>query len=411
MSERATSVRGGGKLRVIGSIVVCGVLIGVAAVVTHWIYSTEPTAQSETATRRSAALVETIVAERGSYRPRLEVLGTVEAAQDIILSPRVSGQIISLEPAFVPGGLVDEGQRLLQIDPSDFERVLTRRQSELEQVKASLDIEQGRQDVARLEFELLGEEIDPANRSLVLREPQIETIRAQLEAAQAAVEQAKLDLERTTVKAPFHAQILRRSANVGSQVAPGDELARLVGVDEYWITAAVPLRHLRWITFEQEGQPGSPVSILHTTAWEPGVTRQGRVSQQIGNVDQESRLASVLVTVSDPLGLETSGPPLILGAIVELHIEGRRLDDVIRLDRDYLRQGDTVWVMSNGALEIRPVQVAFRDAEHAYIRSGIDEGEDVVTTALATVTEGLELRREGDPEESETGSNREAPAP
>jgi len=35
--------------------------------------------------------------------------------------------------------------------------------------------------------------------------------------------------------APFDAQILNRSVNVGSQVAPGDELGRLVGVEEYWI--------------------------------------------------------------------------------------------------------------------------------------------------------------------------------
>ncbi|MEC9373381.1 MAG: efflux RND transporter periplasmic adaptor subunit [Planctomycetota bacterium] len=375
------------------TLAVCFTLLGGAAGVNYLIFASEPTAQSEAATRRSAALVETIAVSRGDYRPRLDVLGLVEPARDVVLSPRVSGQIIGLEDAFVPGGLVEEGQKLLEIDPADFKRVLTARMSEMKQVEANLAIEQGRQIVARQEFELLGAEIDPENRALVLREPQIESIRAQLEAAKAAVEQAQLDLDRTEVRAPFDAQILNRMANVGSQVSPGDALGRLVGIDEYWVMASVPLRDLRWLTFPKDGQEGSRVLVRQTTAWAPGVVREASVSRLIGNVDQETRLARVLVTVPDPLARETDAPPMILGTIVELQIEGRQLEDVIRLDRAYLRQNDTVWVMVDDALQIRSAEVVFRDARFAYIRSGIDEGEQVVTTSLATVTEGLPLRR------------------
>ena len=378
------------------TVFICVLLIGAAAGGTYLIYSTEPTAQSEGATRRTAALVETITVSRGDERPVLEVLGLVEPARDVVLSPRVSGQIVELEPAFVPGGLVEAGQSLLRIDPADFERALTTREAEMRQVEATLAIEQGRQEVARKEFELLGEEIDSANRALVLREPQIESIRAQLQAARSAVEQAKLDLDRTTVDAPFDAQIITRTCNVGSQIAPGDALGRLVGVDEYWIMASVPLRDLRWINFPKDGETGSPVRIRHTTAWDTGVFRDGAVARLIGAVDQRSRLARVLITVPDPLARKTDGPPLILDTIVEVRIEGEPLDDVIRLDREYLRQNDTVWVMTEGELDIREVEVVHRDAIYAYIRSGIEAGEQVLTTSLATVTEGLPLRREGD---------------
>jgi RND family efflux transporter MFP subunit len=398
-------------LRAVVTVVVCVVLIGAAAGATYLIYSTEPKAQRETVTRRSAALVETTIATRGAYRPRLEVLGVVEPARDIVLSPRVSGEITHLESAFVPGGLVGAGQELLKIDPADYEQALTARQGQLKQIEASLAIEQGRQEVARREFELLGEEIDSANRALVLREPQIESIRAQLQSATAAVEQARLDLERTTVTAPFAAQILSRNANLGSQVAPGDELARLVGIDEYWVMASVPLRDLRWIRFPQDGENGAPVQVRHVTAWGPNALRDGFVARLIGNVDQQSRLARVLVTVPDPLARDTDGPPMILGTIVQLQIEGRPLTDIVRLDRAYLRQNDTVWVMVDGKLDIRDVEVIFRDADHAFIRDGIEEGEHVVTTNLATVTEGLALRLEGDasPESSGVTSDEAAP--
>jgi len=338
------------------------------------------------------------------------MLGLVEPARDVVLSPRVSGQIISVEPAFVPGGIVEAGSPLLRIDPADYERALTSRRSELEQIQATLAIEQGRQEVARREFELLGEEIHDANRGLVLREPQIRSIRAQVQAAEAEVEQARLDLERTTILAPFDAQILTRSVNVGSQVAPGDELGRLVGVDEYWILASVPIRQLQWIDFPEGDRAGARVLVRHNTAWAPGVTREGRVARLIGNVDERSRLARVLVSVPDPLATETDGPPLILGTIVQARIEARPLEGVTRLDREHLRQDDTVWVMADGGLDIREVEVDFRDAEHAYISAGLEAGEDIVTTSLATVTPGLPLRREGEPA-ADDPANTDAEAP
>lgn len=410
VSESASRSRRGAILRVVATVVVCIALISGATGTSYLIFKSEPVAQSEAATRRSAALVETIVASRGVHEPQLEVLGLVEPARDILLSPRVGGQIVSLQSSFVPGGLVSAGQELLRIDPADFERVLTAKQAELHQVEAELAIEEGRQYVARQEFELLGEEIDPANRSLVLREPQIASIRARLEAAKAAVEQAQLDLDRTRVVAPFDAQILDRSVNVGSQVAPGDRLGRLVGVDEYWVMASVPLRHVRWLRFPQGDAPGSPVLVRHTTAWSPQTYREGRVERLIGTVDAETRLARVLVTVGDPLARETDGPPLILGTIVQLQISGLPLENVVRVERDLVRQNDTVWVMSDGALQIRDVDVVFRDSRYAYIVRGVEDGEHIVTTNLATVTDGLALRR-ADEQPLRSAAERDGDAP
>ena len=184
------------------------------------------------------------------------MLGTVQPAQDIVLSPRVRGQVIEVSPEFVPGGMVRQGDLLLQIDPADFENALSIRESELLQAEALLEIEDGRQSLARKELALLGESIDETNRALVLREPQFASIKSQVSAAKAAVQRAKLDLERTRVVAPFDAQILSRSVNVGSQVGPGDDLGQLVGIEEYWIMAAVPVRSLRWVQFPESDESG-----------------------------------------------------------------------------------------------------------------------------------------------------------
>ncbi len=396
MSDQSSSKPASGKrpwIRVIGSVVACIALLATAAWASYTIFATEPEAEREGATRKTAALVETIVAERGSYRPTLEVLGRVEAAREVLLSSQVAGRVIAIEPGFVPGGIVEVGEPLLRLDPADYEQMLTMRESELRMAEADLKIERGRQQAAQREYELLGESVDAANRSLVLREPQIASIEARVKAARAALQRAQLDLDRTTIRAPFDAQILSRDANIGSQLSTSDTIGRLVGAEEYWIIASVPMRDLRWLRFADEAESPSTAVIKMPTAWGKDAGRTGTVTRLIGTLDSQTRLARVLITVPDPLARENDGPALLLDAIVQVGIEGRLIEDVVRIDRDFLRQRDTVWIKEDGQLVIREVEVVYEDAEFAYIRSGIDAGEMIVTTSLATVTGGLPLRR------------------
>jgi hypothetical protein len=121
-----------------------------------------------------------------------------------------------------------------------------------------------------------------------------------------------------------------------------------------------------------------------------------RLQRLVGELDANARLARVLVSVEDPLALraEAGTPSLILGAFVRTAIEGRALDDVVRLDRDLLRREDTVWVMEDGALDIRDVTVLLRDNDYVYLSDGLDQGDQVVATDLATVVDGAALRLE-----------------
>ena len=368
-------------------------LFGVALMVL--IFKTEPTATRVDVARETAMLVEVRTAERGRFTPVIEAMGQVVPAREVTLQPRVSGRVIELAEAFEPGGRVAEGTALLRIDPADYQAALRQRRSELAQARADLELEQGRQAVAEQDFELLGEELDEGNRHLVLRQPQLKQARAQVDFAEAALRRAELDLQRTRISAPFDAQILSRDVATGSQVNTGDSLARLVATDRYWVAASVPLSQLRWLRFaERDGEQGAPVSLRHEAAWGSSRSRQGRLQRLVGELDANARLARVLVSVEDPLALraEAGTPSMILGAFVRTAIAGRALDDVVRLDRNLLRREDTVWVMEDGALAIRPVTVLLRDGDYAYISDGLEQGDQVVVTDLATVVDGAALR-------------------
>lgn len=371
-------------------LLVCLAIAAAGAATVYWIFTSEPTAKREGARKKTAMLVQVTGVESGDFRPTIVAMGTVMPAREVVVRARVEGQVVEVGEAFVPGGSVAAGDRLVRLEPDDYETAVRQRRSELEEARAALKLEGGRQEVARGEFRRFEDTLRGADKDLVLRKPQLQAAEARVDFAAAALRRARLDLKRTRIDAPFDAQILERMVNIGSQVSPGDPVARLVGVNTYWVEVAVPVSKLRWLSF-----PGSPdaagaeVRIRDRTAWPKGTSRAGHVYELVGELDDETRMARVLVTVDDPLSEE---PPLMLGAFVEARIEGRPLEDVVRLDRSLLRSDDTVWVMKDGKLDIRDVKVRFRDEQHAYIESGLTAGDRVVTTNLATVVDGARLR-------------------
>ena len=378
------------------TLLICTAILLTGGLTIVLIFFTEPTAQQSGATKTTAMLVNVTDVQRGTYNPTIRAMGTVEPSQDIMLRPRVSGQIMERSPKFTPGGYVEEGDTLLQINQEDYRNTMLQRKSELQQARADYNIELGRQRAARQEYKLLGDTtLSQANKALILRQPQLESAKANLESAKAALEQAKLDLKRTAVTAPFDAHVLSRNVNVGSQVAAGDDLGQLVGLDTYWVEATVPLSKLRWLDIPDVNARGAEVQIHNRTAWNSDESRTGYVDKLVGSLAEQTRMARLMIAVPDPQSYEAENsgkPKLMIGSFVEANIRADQLSDVVRLNRDYLRQNDTVWVMEDGQLNIREVAIEFRDPQYAYISDGLSTGDRVVTTNLSSPTDGAPLR-------------------
>ncbi|WP_127136890.1 efflux RND transporter periplasmic adaptor subunit [Flagellimonas oceanensis] len=384
-------------------IYICLAILMGGILVTTLIFSTEPEAQSEGASIETAILVDVVDAEKGTFAPTIVATGTVQPVEDVTLSPLVSGQIIRRDPAFTPGGFVKKGEVLLQIDPSDYRNTLELRKSELLQSETALATEMGRQQIAEQDLQLINNDslfgdnpLSDNETQLVLRQPQLNAVKATIEAARASKNQAQLNLERTTIRAPFDAHILSQNVTVGSQVAQGDNLGRIVGTDSYWVTATVPVSRLQHLKFpESNTEKGSIVHIENSSAWPSGAQRVGYLDRQIGALDNQTRLARVLVRVEDPLATTDElkeAPKLMIGTFVEVNIQADSIPDVVRINRDLVRTNQTAWVMKDNLLEIRELDIILTDNQYAYIQSGLSDGDKIVTTNLSTVTNGIELR-------------------
>ena len=379
------------RLRILLQAVLALLVLAGAGATVAWFMSTEPGAGRGAAQRQeTAVLVQTTTVVREPEIAVVEAWGEVTPADRVTVTPRVSGEVVEVSDKLESGGRVAKGDLLVQLDRSDYRIALERARTALAKAQADLEIEQGNQRIAETEAELLDQELSAQERQLVLRQPQLESARADVEAARADVRAAELDLQRTTVRAPFDAVVQTADVEVGSQVGPGDSIAELVATDRYYVELAVPAAKLQYVTAAEETPgSGSLVTFDNPTVW-GSETRTGEVVRVRPGLSQEGRMARLLVAVEQPLDRR---PRLLVGSYLRGRIQGASLGEVVALDRAYLREDDSVWVMTgDGRLEIRAVDVAYRGPQDVYISVGLSEGERVVTSDIATPTNGMRLR-------------------
>ncbi len=391
------------KSRIKIELTVLLVLIGIAG----WDYMmSHPVTPKRIAGQENVVPVSILEISFSDEQVVVNAQGTVTPAQQVQLTPEVSGKIIELSRQLVPGGLLEAGQAIAHIDPRDYQVRITAQQEAIARAKLLLRQERARQKVAEQEWELLDSSIpvDEENRDLALRIPQIEQATSALAAAEGALQKAELDLERCRITAPFDAVVMAENVDLGQVVNPQTRIATLVGTDYYWVQVALPVEDLVWITVPTGNSGhGSRARVIHR-AGGLEISREGRVQRLLGDVDPAGRLARLLVVIEDPRGLSGQAEPtlpLLIGSYVTVEIQGRTVTGVVRVPRKALREiesdattgtSEGLWIMdSDDRLAIRSAEVIWRTSQTVLVQGGLASGERIVTSIISTPIAGMKL--------------------
>jgi RND family efflux transporter MFP subunit len=374
------------------------VILAIAAVGAYTMIMTKPVAHKK-APEVPVPVVEVTYLKPENSRIWTEAMGTVEPAREINLGSQVSGKIISVSSSFIPGGLFKKGQEILRIDPIDYELAVKQQQAVVTEAEYNLKIELGHQKVAGREWKLLGESTGKAgsgSSDLALRKPHLEKARADLESARSKLRAANIDLSRTRIKAPFSAQVVSRSVDLGSIVSSQQTLAHLVGTDEAWILATVPVDRLRRISFpdNESGLKGSDVEIA-VNGENTFSDKHGEVVRLLPSLEEKGRMSRVIISVADPFNLDRvkNIPKLLLDSYVRVRIDSGVLENVYVIPRDAFRDNNTVWIMKpDNTLEVRKVDSVWRDSKYIYVKKRLNPGERLVLTDIPAPLEGMKLR-------------------
>ncbi len=247
------------------------------------------------------------------------------------IAPQISGRVTRL--LFTDNQHVTAGQKLVEIDPRDFQAKLDQavaqqasaqaqltqaqaqlavRQADLAQANANVvvaqaDLTQATKDYERYQrinpaavtqqqkdqadatfrsatarLNANRQAVDAAKAQVEVANAQLTSARAGVKQADAAVDAARLQLSYTTINAPVTGRIAHRAVNVGDVVQPAQPLFAIVQ-DQLWVEADFKETQLAGIRL------GQPVSISVDAV--PGVTFHGTVNSfQPGTGSQFSAL-------------------------------------------------------------------------------------------------------------------------
>jgi RND family efflux transporter MFP subunit len=391
------------------------VIIGGAAWSVRALYLTRPSAGREDVPP-PVPIVSVAALEPRDHRITIEAYGTVVPARRVMLRTQVSGRIIEHHPALVPGGVLPQGAQVLCIDPTDYELRVRQEEVALASARASFELEQGQQVVAAKEWALLKDEIEAPQEmeDFALRRPQQRRAQAEVEAAENRLALARLDLARAVLHAPFNALVLDESVEPGQLISPQDEVAELVGTDQFWVRVAIPYEVLGRIRFAAgPEQRGSAAEVFVTANHEQSRPRAARVLRLLGDLSERGRMARVLISIDDPLNLtgdhSPGAPPVLINSYVRVAIDAGTLADVVAIPRVALRENAEVWVRdSTGRLRIRPVDIRWRQADSVLVADRFEPNEQLIVSRLAVVVPGMPVRVGDLPGEGATA--RDAPA-
>lgn len=310
-----------------------------------------------------------------SYQPTVRLNGVVESRTTTEVIPQVSGRVIEVSSKFRPGSRVAKDDVLLRIDPADYRLAVERTLAEIEAARSELALLEAQ---ATAEKQVWNQQF-PERKipDLIARIPQIAATKARIHSAEAARESAELSLQRTVIRAPFNARVLDTRLAVGQVVSTGSIVGSMFSVDNLEI--AVP------VSQEERALIGDAIGQAASIVREGGSDNEltGLVVRQAAALNEQTRLGTLYVSAD-----ETES--LILGEFVSVEIVGRDAPQTYRVPAASLTSRDQVWVVNDGRLEERRVEVLGTEDSVAVVRT-FDTADGIVAIPPADVRAGLEV--------------------
>jgi len=324
----------------------------------------------------------------------VETQGEVRPKNEIPLTSRVSGHVVSLSENFDEGAAIDADTVLIKIDDIDYKVAVIRAEARVAEAEVALARELANEKMKKDTWNQKKGDAKPS--AFALNKPQVLEAEAKLRAAKADLQEAQLNVERTEIKVPFNGRVLSRDIGLGQYVSAGTTLGRVFSVDTAQVR--LPLTGLQLATLKLplgfEADPdNAPIVTFTNQIGRNAYQWQGRLVRTNAQVDQNTRLTYAIAEVNDPYGTgATNGAPFAVGMFVTAHITGNEETNAWSLPRDALRQDDSIYVVDDDHnLRIRQVKVYATTADEVMLKEGITGDEDIVISTVNNVYDGMKV--------------------
>jgi multidrug efflux pump subunit AcrA (membrane-fusion protein) len=356
-----------------------------------------------------------------------EATGSLAGDEQTDVAPQTSGKVVALGVDI--GSHVSRGQMIVRLDDSELKLRVEQALAQVEQAKAAL-----RQAEEKIGLQP-GQAFDPnkvaevaaakatadlAEKELQRAEKLIESgdvsrsyydeqrarrdqLRQQYEAAlaqarqnyagvavaktniantEAALALARKSMSYSVIAAPIDGYVAERTADLGEYVSPQQKVATIVRINPIRIRIDIPEQAIPAV------QVGQSVSIT-TSAW-PDKNFSGRLARIAPNVSANSRTLTVEAEIENSSGVLKPGQ----FATVRI-LQPRPTSAVLIPARAVLSEAgvNRVFVVKDGHAEQRVVQTGQSEGDLIQIKTGVANGEQVATSNLEKLSDGMVVRQ------------------
>ena len=366
--------------------------------------------------------------------------GKIQPKRAVDVSADITGRIVKL--AVREGDYVQQGQFLLQIDPTIYEANLQRARAAVSSAEAALVQARANRDQTRRSYDRT-KELQRQSPNLVtteqveLAQTQYDVARAQASAAEfqvsqsrAAMQEATDQLSKTRIIAPMAGRVTRLAVEEGEVAVPGtfsretgllltisdlSVIQVVVQVDE---TDVVRLALGDSVEISIDAFPDTNFvgrvskisdSAIRTAAASAGATTDQAVDYEVeitleappGDIRPDLSATARIVTDTRTDALAIPIIALTVRPHAEVSTEARPADTTAAGQEKKETEG--VFVVTDGVATFRPVRVGIAGDEYFEVIEGVKEGETIVAgpyQSIRDLKDGAHVRQAKQPADS-----------
>ena len=325
--------------------------------------------------------VATVVVREEKWPDTLTAVGSVSAAQGVIVSPEIPGPV--KEIAFESGATVKQGDLLVKLDTSSEEAQLRAAEAQVELAQLNAD----RTRLLRTDKTVSQSELDTAEATL-------KQFRANADAIRAVI-------EKKTIRAPFAGRLGIRLVNLGELLDAGKGIVSLQALVPVFVDFSLPQQDLARL------QTGLPVRVVSDSypsnsftgelaAINPDLdiaTRSVRVRAKFENADQLLR-PGMFVRVEIIL----PGGQSVL-AIPSTAILSAPFGDSVFVVTPEVKDGKT-----NLVAQQKFIRAGRTRGDFVNVETGLNAGDRVVSAGVSKLRSGASVQENNEdaPKSSQT---------
>jgi len=331
----------------------------------------------------SPKYVSAIPVNYQSSNTTLLAFGKVASAQSINLVAEASGKLVQGNLPLKKASQFAANDIIFSIDNTDSKLTLQAQKSDF------MNLVAGAMSDFKIDFpesfsawDAYWQQLDVNKNLPALPEPKSKKEKAfvsnrKLLSMYYSIKSAEEKLAKYKFSAPYSGSIAELKVEAGTVVTAGTPIGRIIRTDEMEAEIPVKADLISWIKKGMSVKLYSQDKAMH---W------QGTIVRISDFVDPSSQSVNVFVKV-----LPNKQFSLLEGLYLTAEFKTASLHNVMELPRKALINNDKVFVVENGKLVLKQVNIHKINNEIVFF-SGLNAGEMVVNESLVNLTEGADVK-------------------